>query len=221
MVQVTYVALAPAALLVLGSLGTVLYLKFWKSTNLAIVNRTYPSLTNLYPEEENYVPSIDHTTFTVDKEIWLEQVDIPRIYPDGTGREDYSPIQIANVTIFEKPDIDSENNFTYCIRYLNTMVSSENETQLMVSPAVLLKPGKVYEIHVEMKSKDISFMYKGTHEIRRYKIKGSFFRTFTVKFYHTNREAKPTDNMKPTNETDASTQKSLSQGVIQRLYLKY
>lgn len=205
MVQVKFVVMAAAALLVC----TGAYMKYFSETTvLAIVNRSNP--TEL--ASEYYMPSIDRTTFTVNRKVWLQQIDIPAIFKYRKKEPKPFSFYFVNVTIFEKANFDSNENQTECIAMLDTKVSSSKESHINISPAILLKPDKVYEINVDFPTSDWKFMYKGTHEIGGYIIKKSFFQSIIVEFHQTNPQIGPPDR------TD--DKRKLSQGVIQRLYLK-
>lgn len=209
MVQVKHIVIASAALLICGGVGSVAYMKFRsENTNRAIINRSDPMVL-AFLEPENYMLPIDRTTFTVSKKVSLNRIDIPHISSHSTG--DLSD-QNANVTVWEKDDFKSADNQTICIRMFNATLSSAHESVIEILPAIPLIPKKVYEIQVEIPHNDtFSFMYKGYHEIKEYRIKRSFFRrSIVVKFYQNNTQTEPID-----------VKRQLTQGVIQRFYLEY
>lgn len=180
------------------------FLKNGKSTQFAVIDRLNPSETS-----RGYVmPQVDRTTFTVSRNIWLKQMDIPQlyIYKENVKVELGRTLPV-NVKVIEK-----RTNFDLgTILYSEKVeINPKSETAVDFGTELLLKATHTYEIHIEdpFYLAVMPLMYDENLETKKFTLKRSFFTSIVIEFPQINKTVK-------------NTSRSPSTGAVKRLHLKY
>lgn len=156
--------------------------------------------------------SIDRTAFAVHDRVWVEQIDISKVYlydPVNEVPVEDVPTQVKLVEMF-KP-----NDYEKVLFSEKISLNSTDEAKINLlhrTGEILLRPGYAYEIQLEF-PKDKNLMYNDLHQIKEFSIRKIFNTYIHVDFFQNNPESKPP------NEEDKS--RKLSKGMVKRLHLKY
>lgn len=208
MLQLKYILLASSILLILNfSTAIPLGKKHWSEYNgEVIIDRS-----NSSTESKGFymsVHDVDRTTFALNQDVWLERIDLTKIY--GYNLVNAIPLEqnaIAEVNLVETKD----TGYTDTIFSVNTTVNSLNEVEIYLYPAIALNRTSMYEI--EVKVPDIVTVYEENLEIKEYFVETKLDTEIGVKCFQRNPPTLPQSNF--------DMLRKLSQGVVKRLHLKY
>lgn len=212
MAQLKYVAFASVMLLACSFAAAIPFGfgDHWTEYNgTVIIDRANKSeISQAYYMALN---GVDRTTFAVNQSVWLERFDLTKIYEyNVTGN--YSPLNENKIAQMKVVKTNFSGGAT-TIYVVNATVNSYNEAEVHIYPEILLSRNYIYEIQVRIPHEN-GTMYHGSLDIKDYYTKTTINTTIAVKFFQRN----PLDTLPP-NNTDFYSK--LSQGVVQRIHLKY
>lgn len=168
------------------------------------LDRTVPQ----YVSPGFYVSHIDRTAFNVSELVWLKEFDLPRVYAyDPVNDVPIDDVKV-NVKIVEISTVESKQKTVFSTE---TIVNSTEEATVYVEE-LGLKPGHVYEIHVEI-PQETHLLYSEFLEIKEYSLRRFLKNPIHVQFFQHNESSKP--------PTDEKTARQPSYGMVKRVYLKY
>lgn len=159
-----------------------------------------------------YILPVDRTAFTVDRPVWLMQIDIPKVFGyHPTSKKNIDNVS-AKITLIETNKDGEKTEEKKKIFVGETLLNSKYEAEVKMPKEIQLNPGFEYEIQVET-PEDTHLMInetfkKGTMTIHRF-----FGKSIHVKFSQRNPNVKP--------PFDEATKRKLSNGLVRRMHLKY
>lgn len=169
-----------------------------KTSESVVIDRSLESNSISY-----YIPSIDRTAFSASREMYLKQIDIPKIYIQNSDEE----ILLQNMeTEVEIVELNGEEKIVFSGR---AALDSTYETNIIFSTGILLKSNTNYEIRVKMPNQQ-NYIYHDKFGISEHQIILSG-QSITVNFYQHNTEHIP---------IVAESRFQMSHGVIKRLHFK-
>lgn len=159
-----------------------------------------------------YILPVDRTAFTVDRPVWLMQIDIPKVFGYHPKSKKNIENVSTNVTLIETSKDGKKTGKQKKIFVGETLLHSKYEAIVKMPTDILLNPGFEYEIQMET-PEDTHLMInetfkKGTMTIHRF-----FSKSIHVKFLQRNPNVKP--------PYDEVTKRKLSNGLVRRMHLKY
>lgn len=180
---------------------------WWNPEGHAVLDRTL----NNYTKPGFYVTKLDVTAFAVDQPVWLERFNISKVFyynPAQSSLPDIVPVKVKIIEILKINTGVKKLIYTGKVE-----INSTYEGQVTV-PSLPLKPGYVYEIHLEMPENWGTVLYIDAHAIKEFKVRKYLLKYFYVNFYQHNT---PLPNP-PANDKGKL---ELSGGMVKRLYFKY
>lgn len=152
-----------------------------------------------------YVLPVDRTALSVNYPVWLQQIDISKIFINNGSSVDNVPVKVK---IVEKYLSDMRDKDVLFVGYVT--LNSENETIIKFSPEIALKPKFMYEIRLAVP--EIYYAYDGNLNNKEYRIKRFAWRSVIMTFYQNNAAENP---------PNSKQEWSVSHGMVKRLHLKY
>lgn len=162
--------------------------------------------------------SVDRTTFSVDRPLWLQQFDIVKVFANDPANERHVHRIPVKIKIRKIPESDlKEADIIETVFTGQALLNSTHETTVNVFSKVLLKPGFLYEIRVKIPERT-HLLYKDFLDIREHKITRFFSKSILVNFYqHNPTVMRSTSN----NHRDGDVKRPVSHGMVKRLHFKY
>lgn len=185
-----------------GFIGVSLTDGSWLSSDrFAVVDRSIADPSMGY---YNILP-VDRTAFSVNYPVWLQQLDISKIFINNGSCVDTVPVKIK---IVEKYLSDMRDKDVVYVGQVT--LNSANETNIQFSPDISLQSKFTYEIRLAVP--EMFYAYTGNLNIKEYRIKRFAWRSVILTFYQNNAAEKPPNSI---NEW------TVSHGMVKRLHLKY
>lgn len=179
---------------------------WWNPERTAIIDRTIPTSNGTKTEDFHILP-VDRTTFSVSKEIWLQQIDIAKIFLSNANHK----TNITNDLSVKVKIVQMQiNDRTFIATVFNGKVnlSSMNDAKIVFKENIPLKRNNMYEIQLFMPG--LNFVYSDNLSIATHKIWRAFFRSIVTSFFPSNVNIDGTNN-----------EKKISVGLVKRLLVKY
>lgn len=187
--------------------GKISAASWWNPERTAILDRTIPATNDTKPED-SYILPVDRTTFSVSKEVRLQQIDIAKIFTKNAAGQKTNVTD--NVSVKVKIVQMQINDRTFIATVFNgkANLSSMNDTKITFKDGIPLKRYNMYEIQLFMPA--LNFVYSDNLSIATHKIWRAFLRSIVTSFFPSN-----------VNIGGSDGEKKISVGLVKRLHYKY
>lgn len=179
---------------------------WWNPEQTAILDRTI-LVSNCSESEDSQILPVDRTTFTVSKEVWLQQIDIAKVFISNASQRTNLTDDVAVKVKIVQMRIN-DRTFIANVFKGQVNVSSMNDAKITFQDGIALKRYNMYEIQLFMPA--LNFVHSDNLSIATHKIWRAFFRSIVTSFFPSNVGIIGTDN-----------KKKISVGLVKRLHFKY
>lgn len=189
--------------------GNFCVASWWNPMRSATIDRSMPATNDT---RDFHILPVDRTTFSISKGVWLQQIDMSKIFISNASRNVNVPNNVSVKVKIVQMHLN-DRRFKAAVYIGNVTLSSINETKIVFQSDILLQSGNMYEIQLFMPA--LNFIYSENLSVKPYKIRRlTFWRSIVMSFF-------------PANVVDSSTpienisKMKISVGLVKRIHLKY